>query len=132
MGRVVAILFIAIITICGISHVKANVLDHCYKEGDMVPLYLSKVGPFSNASESYRYYDFSFCKPDHVEEKKEALAKVLMGDRLFSASYHLESRRDKHSEVLCKKTFKKEEEAKFRSIVQKDYNFEMYFDDLPI
>ncbi|KAI9087924.1 hypothetical protein K1719_030254 [Acacia pycnantha] len=132
MGKVVAVLFIVFISLCGISQVKADASDHRYKEGDMVPFYVSKVGPYSNPSESYRYYDLPFCKPDRVKEKKEALGEVLIGERLYNASYHLEFRQDKHSKVLCKKTLKKEEVAKFRSIVQKDYYYEMYYDDLRV
>ncbi|KAK4283359.1 hypothetical protein QN277_000316 [Acacia crassicarpa] len=132
MGKVVAIVFIVFIALCGISQVKADASDHRYKEGDMVPFYVSKVGPFRNPSESYRYYDLPFCKPDHLKEKKEALGEVLIGERLYNASYHLEFRRDKSSKVLCKKTLKKEEVAKFRSVVQKDYYYEMYYDDLPV
>jgi len=37
--------------------------DHRYKEGDRVPLYANKVGPFHNPSETYRYYDLPFCAP---------------------------------------------------------------------
>ncbi|KAK4283358.1 hypothetical protein QN277_000315 [Acacia crassicarpa] len=132
MGKVVAVLFIVFITLCGISQVKADASDHRYKVGDMVPFYVSRVGPYYNPSESYRYYDLPFCKPDHLKEKKEALGEVLIGERLYNASYHLEFRRDKRSKVLCKKTLKKEEVAKFRSVVQKDYYYEMYYDDLPV
>lgn len=34
--------------------------------------------------------------------------------------------------MACKKTLTKEEVAKFRSAVKKDYYFQMYYDDLPI
>ena len=39
---------------------------------------------------------------------------------------------DKDSEIICKKKMSKEEVAKFRDAVSKDYYFQMYYDDLPI
>lgn len=70
--------------------------------------------------------------PDHLKEKKEALGEVLNGDRLVSAPYKLDFLTDKDSEEICKKKLTKEEVAKFRSAVTKDYYFQMYYDDLPI
>ena len=69
---------------------------------------------------------------DHVKEKREALGEVLNGDRLVSAPYKLDFLVDKDSEVICKKKMEKEEVAKFRDAVAKDYYFQMYYDDLPI
>ncbi|XP_031483990.1 transmembrane 9 superfamily member 2-like [Nymphaea colorata] len=112
--------------------VEADGSDHKYKEKEKVPLYVNKVGPFQNPSETYRYYDLPFCIPEHVTEKKEYLGEVLNGDRLVDAPYQLDFRVDKESEVLCKKTLSKEDVAKFKDAVLKDYYFQMYYDDLPI
>ena len=67
-----------------------------------------------------------------MKEKKEALGEVLNGDRLVSAPYNLEFLKDKNSVSVCQKRLSKEEVAKFRSAVRKDYYFQMYYDDLPI
>lgn len=68
----------------------------------------------------------------HVKEKKEALGEVLNGDRLVSAPYKLEFKKEKESEVACSKKLTREDVAKFRDAVKKDYYFQMYYDDLPI
>lgn len=57
---------------------------------------------------------------------------MLNGDRLVDAPYKLDFRREKDSEVVCLKKLKKEDVAKFRAAVIKDYYFQMYYDDLPI
>ena len=67
-----------------------------------------------------------------MKEKKEALGEVLNGDRLVSAPYKLNFRDEKDSEVYCKKKLSKEEVKHFRKAVEKDYYFQMYYDDLPI
>lgn len=67
-----------------------------------------------------------------VKEKKEALGEVLNGDRLVSAPYKLEFKREKESEAACKASLSADDVAKFRDAVKKDYYFQMYYDDLPI
>ncbi|CAH8353791.1 unnamed protein product [Eruca vesicaria subsp. sativa] len=116
----------------GSGVVRSDASDHRYKEGDTVPLYANKVGPFHNPSETYRYFDLPFCVPEGVKEKKEAFGEVLNGDRLVSAPYKLNFRDEKDSEVYCKKKLSKEEVKQFRKAVEKDYYFQMYYDDLPI
>ncbi|WOG97452.1 hypothetical protein DCAR_0416792 [Daucus carota subsp. sativus] len=111
---------------------RSNPSNHKYKSGDPVPLYVNKVGPFQNPSETYRYFDLPFCMPAHLVDKPEALGEVLNGDRLVSAPYQLDFLIEKDTEVVCKKRLTKDEVHKFRSAVAKDYYFQMYYDDLPL
>ncbi|KAK9222923.1 hypothetical protein WN944_011364 [Citrus x changshan-huyou] len=67
-----------------------------------------------------------------IKEKKEALGKVLNEDRLVSAPYKLNFRDDKESVVVCRKKLSKEEVVQSRNAVEKDYYFQMYYDDLLI
>ncbi len=67
-----------------------------------------------------------------VTEKKEALGEVLNGDRLVSAPYKLEFKKEKDTVAVCKRKLTKEMVAQFRNAVKKDYYFQMYYDDLPI
>uniref|UniRef100_A0A2C9UGT0 Transmembrane 9 superfamily member n=1 Tax=Manihot esculenta TaxID=3983 RepID=A0A2C9UGT0_MANES len=126
------ILLLALLIACSVTQVISDASDHRYKDGDSVPLYANKVGPFHNPSETYRYFDLPFCVPEHLKEKTEALGEVLNGDRLVSAPYKLNFRDEKDTAVVCRKKLRKEEVARFRSAVDKDYYFQMYYDDLPI
>ncbi|XP_027155558.1 transmembrane 9 superfamily member 3-like [Coffea eugenioides] len=112
--------------------IRSDASNHRYQPGEPVPLYANKIGPFHNPSETYRYFDLPFCIPDHIKEKKEALGEVLNGDRLVSGPYSLDFLVDKESDLLCKKKLTKEEVSQFRKAVEKDYYFQMYYDDLPI
>lgn len=41
--------------------------------------YANKVGPFSNPSETYQYFDLPFCRPEGgLEHKPETLGEVSM------------------------------------------------------
>ncbi|KAG7563280.1 Protein kinase-like domain superfamily [Arabidopsis suecica] len=126
------LLFIGALIFSGAGNVRSDASDHRYKDGDSVPLYANKVGPFHNPSETYRYFDLPFCIPEGVKDKKEALGEVLNGDRLVSAPYKLNFREEKDSDVYCKKKLSREEVEQFRRAVEKDYYFQMYYDDLPI
>ncbi|KAG0486753.1 hypothetical protein HPP92_008848 [Vanilla planifolia] len=128
-GMNAALLLLMLIS-CGLG-ADADVSDHKYKVGDKVPLYVNKVGPYRNPSETYRYYDLPFCSPGHVTDKKEALGEVLNGDRLVDAPYELNFGEEKKSRSFCKKTLSKDNVAKFRDAVSKEYYFQMFYDDLP-
>eukprot|EP01018_Ginkgo_biloba_P031816 Gb_08315 [translate_table: standard] len=122
------------------GQVQGGYSDHKYGTGDHVPLYANKVGPFQNPRkdpflcpcETYRYFDLPFCRPDQLTDKREDLGEVLNGDRMVDARYKLDFNVNKESEVLCKQKLTKEDLAKFREAVKKDYYFQMYYDDLPI
>ncbi|CAM6116820.1 unnamed protein product [Calypogeia fissa] len=132
---VLATLVVAIVVLVlegSVREVAASASDHKYKEKDQVPLYANKVGPFNNPSETYRYFDLPFCRPDNYNEKREDLGEVLNGDRLVHARYELNFLVDKESKVLCKKSLTKEEVGKFRAAIKEEYYFQMYYDDLPL
>ncbi|KAB2028215.1 hypothetical protein ES319_D05G083900v1 [Gossypium barbadense] len=105
--------------------------NHRYNVGDHVPLFVNKVGPLNNPSETYQYYELPFCGPDPVVQKKESLGEVLSGDRLTSALYKLNFRENKVAETLCHKKLEGDDVAKFRDAVINDFYFQMYYDDLP-
>ncbi|XP_016676043.2 transmembrane 9 superfamily member 4 isoform X1 [Gossypium hirsutum] len=122
---------VALASLCCVAHVRSSASDHRYKAGDEVPLYANKVGPFGNPSETYRYFDFPFCSSVPLKEKKEAFGEVLNGDRLVSGPYRIDFLSEKDAEIACKRKLSKEEVARFRTAISKDYYFQMYFDDLP-
>ncbi|KAH7561235.1 hypothetical protein ACOSQ2_016349 [Xanthoceras sorbifolium] len=105
--------------------------DHRYNVGDQVPLFVNKVGPLNNPSETYQYYDLPFCRPDSIAWKKESLGEVLNSDRLTSALYELKFQEDKTGDTVCQKKLKGDEVARFRQAVVNDFYFQMYYDDLP-
>ncbi|KAL3692712.1 hypothetical protein R1sor_006363 [Riccia sorocarpa] len=103
-----------------------------YAEGDPVPLFANKVGPFQNPSETYQYYDLPFCTPKDVKHKTEDLGEVLEGDRMVTTLFNLTFKNDKEFEELCSTVLTIDQVKKFRTAVEQDYYFQMYFDDLPL
>ncbi|KAJ6402340.1 hypothetical protein OIU84_014431 [Salix udensis] len=130
--KLVPCLVVSILILCSVTRVRSDASNHRYKVGDDVPLYVNKVGPFHNPSETYRYFDLPFCSSGPTKDKKEALGELLNGDRLVTAPYKLDFLNDKDSKIACKNKLTKEQVAQFREAVSKDYYFQMYYDDLPI
>ncbi|KAM7484754.1 hypothetical protein LguiA_000763 [Lonicera macranthoides] len=126
------VLSFAVLIMYYASQGRSDTSDHRYKAGDPVPLYVNKVGPYRNPSETYAYFDLPFCSPDPVKEKRLSLGEALNGDRLASALYKVEFLVEKVSQVLCRRKLTREEVSVFRSVIAKDYYYEMYFDELPI
>nr|XP_043613338.1 transmembrane 9 superfamily member 3-like [Erigeron canadensis]XP_043613339.1 transmembrane 9 superfamily member 3-like [Erigeron canadensis] len=124
--------FIILLLIVLGNQVESDASNHRYSNGDIVPFYVNKVGPYSNPSETYAFYDLPFCSPDTLAEKKLNLGEMLNGDRLISAPYKLKFLDEKDFEVLCNKTLSKKDVSQFRSVIEKDYFIQLYYDDLPI
>ncbi|KAA6422087.1 MAG: phagocytic receptor 1b-like [Trebouxia sp. A1-2] len=111
----------------------AQAASHTFQPNEPVKLYANKVGPFSNPSETYQYYDLPFCRtPDGLEHKPETLGEVVDGNRLMNTPYDLSFRADRDHVSLCSRQLTQNEIQKFRKAVKSDYYFQMFYDDLPI
>lgn len=108
------------------------VISAHYNVGDQVPIFVNKIGPLDNPSETYQYYDLPFCHPARVVQKKESLGEILNADRLANALYELKFRENKVGQILCEKKLSEDDVSKFRNAVINDFYFQMYYDDLPM
>ncbi|XP_062114614.1 transmembrane 9 superfamily member 2-like [Humulus lupulus] len=119
---------------CGGSQVRSDsdINYGSYKAGDSVPLYVSKMGPFQNPSETYHYFDLPFCKPDYFKEKKQTFGEMLNGDHLINAPYGLEFLVEKNFTVACSKNLTEEQVSQFRTAIGRDYYLQLYHDELPL
>ena len=82
------------------SHAKLVILILCFEytysangsleytnRSPFLPLYVNKVWPVHNPVETYRYYDFAFCRPEIVEEFDMTLGELLRGDRVMTSAF---------------------------------------------
>jgi len=106
--------------------------DH-YQPGDRVPIFVNKIGPFANPTETYRYYSLPFCKPQgELKGDSHTLGEILTGDRKMDSLYKLNFKTDKDRVTLCTKKTSKGDISKFRDAISTSSYFEMYIDDLPV
>lgn len=126
-------LFLLLLLLCAtLEFSSSSPSDHLYNVGELVPLFVNKVGPFNNPSETYEYYDLPFCTPDPIVRKKESLGEVLNGDRLSNALYEFKFRVDKIDETWCQKKLTIDQIATFKRAINRDFYFQFYLDDLPL
>jgi len=53
----------------------------------VVPLFVNKIGPLNNPSETYSYYQLPFCKPNDYNTMPETIGQILAADRIKPAPY---------------------------------------------
>jgi hypothetical protein len=128
----------------------AAAASHEYKKGDLIVLYANKVGPFTNPTETYQFYNLPFCQPSGGKEYKiedlgevgscsycfgcpvqqslqqhaTLLLQVLEGDRLVNTPYQIKFRVDVDDAELCKKKLNSKELQQLRDAVKNDYYFQ--------
>ncbi|XP_030529072.1 transmembrane 9 superfamily member 2-like [Rhodamnia argentea] len=132
MEKYVVLLAVPLLVICYFSHVRSDLLEHRYNVDDAIPLYVNKVGPFENPSETYGYYSLPFCRPDRMEEKQQTFGEILIGDRFVTAPFNAKFLQRKDQEVACAKKLTSGEVSQFQAAIKQGYYFQMYCDDLPI
>jgi hypothetical protein len=106
--------------------------EHIFKDEDVVPLFVNKVGPYANPSESYEFYSLPLCRPKKVQHEHHTLGEKLEGDRKQTSAYEIRFKVPVRVQTLCPAHFKSEEIAKLRNAVAKYYYYELVVDDLPI
>ena len=62
-----------------------------YDLHDDVALIASKVGPYSNPSETYSYYSLPFCEKDEdAEHQAHTIGEHFSGDRKIKTGYQID------------------------------------------
>jgi hypothetical protein len=112
--------------------VSVGVSGTAYEEGSDVQVSMNKVWPFSNPTETYRYYDFPFCEPEQIMPHFMTLGQVLRGDRLVNSIYHIDMQKNLPRTVVCKKEVTEKDIQLFKASIDANYMFELFVADLPI
>jgi MFS family permease len=98
-----------------------------------VRVLMNKVWSIDNPVETYRFYDFPFCRPDgELEDVLLSFGQVLRGDRLSKSLYLMNLGEAVISKEVCRKSFSQGEIDTLSSGIENRYVFEMYVGDLPV
>eukprot|EP01136_Pigoraptor_vietnamica_P024185 Opistho-1_new@76964 len=104
-----------------------------YKDGDVVALFVNKVGPFYNPSETYDFYSLpGVCKPVDVKKVDESLGEVLTGDRMQSSLFVIKFNEDAKRKPLCSVSLSPDDIRRLKAAIEEYYYFEFVLDDIPL
>jgi hypothetical protein len=65
---------------------------HHYDVSDEVPFNVNKIGPYSNPSETYEYYDLPFCQPPKIQHIHTHIGEDVTGDHKANSLYDIRFR----------------------------------------
>jgi len=88
--------------------------DNHYKDGDIITLWVDKVGPIDNPQETYEYFSLPFCRPAKKIEPRENLGEAVQGYELtgsplviqFKTDLPTKSMRSNETEILRDQPFR--------------------------
>eukprot|EP00894_Picocystis_sp_ML_P002601 jgi/Pico_ML_1/53118/g3726.t2 len=118
--------------------VEADESTHKYADGEVVKLYVNKVGPYNNPQETYNYYELPFCKPPvalgHKPKRKwGGLGEVLQGNELIDSEIEIQFKRNvDEQKKICSIRLGEKETEMFSNAIKANYWYELFVDDLPV
>ena len=118
-----------------LTPVDADESSHRYVAGEAVTLWTNKVGPYNNPQETFNYFTLPFCKQgrEHIQRKFGSLGNVLMGNELVKSNlHHFKFLEDMPKTSYCEQVLTKQDVEKMIDVIDQNYWFEFYVDDLPI
>ena len=103
---------------------------HPFKDGESVPVFVNKVGPYFNPHETYHYYSLPVCRPDEIKHRPLTLGEVLDGDRMAYSLYDIRFKKNEAKKTLCQVTLETEDIEKLKQAIRELYYFEFNIDNL--
>eukprot|EP01100_Stratorugosa_tubuloviscum_P010772 TRINITY_DN4689_c2_g1_i1.p1 TRINITY_DN4689_c2_g1~~TRINITY_DN4689_c2_g1_i1.p1 ORF type:complete len:620 (-),score=231.41 TRINITY_DN4689_c2_g1_i1:784-2565(-) len=127
-------LYFLIVNLFLINESKCKTLTKKFQENEASIVYVNKIGPYSNPSETYPYYSLPFCLPSSSElsHPRASLGEALEGDFLLTSLYDIKFKAEVLQADLCTKVLTKEDIQLFKNAIDKYYYFEFILDDIPL
>uniref|UniRef100_A0A9J2Q2V1 Transmembrane 9 superfamily member n=1 Tax=Ascaris lumbricoides TaxID=6252 RepID=A0A9J2Q2V1_ASCLU len=104
-----------------------------YKQGENVPVYVNKVGPYGNTHETYHFYQLPICRPEKVIHKSLSLGQVLEGDRIAESNFRINFGIDERFRTLCGKYMISESDFNMlERAIEEQFYIELIVDDFRV
>ncbi|KJE91774.1 transmembrane 9 superfamily member 1 [Capsaspora owczarzaki ATCC 30864] len=104
-----------------------------YAHAASVPVFVNKVGPYYNPSETYDFYSLPFCQPKPIVYKKISLGEALTGWKQANTPFDIKFGVNVDNAVLCDTVMlSKRDVQDLREAIEELYFFEFSIDDLPV
>lgn len=125
---------LAALVLLSLVLVQADDRSHTYEDKEEVTLWVNKIGPYHNPSETYDYYKLPFCKPDIKthKRKKDSLGVHLEGNNLKDSGYAIGFKENQDRAVACELEITPKVARHLTKAVREHYWYQMYLDELPL
>lgn len=118
-------------SLLSLSH--AAIRGQKYSNGQLLDLWVNKIGPYSSPTESYGFFDrMPWCRPEKLERRSLKLGETLQGDLLVRSSYHIQFRQPLQEKQLCEKTLNAQQVSIFVQAIRKRFVYDFLLDNLPM
>jgi len=116
---------------------------HTYEDNEKVILWVNKVGPFNNPTETYPYYSKKVPVCDRATElnvdhnefhyhRIEGLGSILQGNDIKNSGIPIKFKQNQGKSTICTMTLNHEEIDALIHAIKNKYWYQMYVDDLPL
>jgi len=124
--------------------VRSDEATHEYEIGEPVLVWVNKVGPFNNPTETYSFYKshVPFCSraeevgqvshDDFHYGKFDGLGSLLQGNELVHSGIPIRFRENQTRSMDCTMKLDQSKSKNLISAIKEKYWYQMYMDDLPV
>jgi len=116
---------------------------HIYSDNEKVILWVNKVGPFNNPTETYPYYSKKVPVCDRATElnvdhnefhyhRIEGLGSILGGNELKNSGIPIKFKQNQGKSTICTMTIDHHDTDALIHAIKNKYWYQMYVDDLPL
>ena len=104
-----------------------------YKEHDEIPVYGTKVSPYTNPFESYDYFSLPFCPYSGSDlDPPKRMFDAFLGNNLQRTGLTLKFAENKTDSNICTIHLNEQTAKKFSQAVEKKFYYQLYIDKLPV
>lgn len=128
---------VALLVATSLCSVRAGKDTHTYKPLEDVVVWTDKVGPYNNPQETYEYSILGLCELEGEDISVEH-GELSIGETLEGHAFHSSPRLDIHfgqnkgHTELCSMVLTEEKAKDLAGMINDNYWYQLYIDDLPI
>lgn len=106
---------------------------HQFEDRELIPLYVNKIGPYANPSETYAYYSLPLCQPsaNEIQHRHKTFHEAIEGDRPQSSLYKIHFKVDVLFQSLCTLHVGEDEAKELMNAIKEEYYFEFQYGAAP-
>jgi len=116
---------------------------HQYDDGEVISVWMNKVGPFNNPTETYPYFSshVPFCnRAEHIDVKHheihytkfDGLGSILEGNNLVHSGIPIKFKQAQTKQTDCHMKLDKAKASELVESIKQRYWYQVFIDDLPV